>query len=256
MGTAVKTIGVGGALGGVVSKSANYTILDTDGYELFLITTGSSADVAITLPVAANNIGRRVTFKKVDTGTKKITITRAGGDTIDGGATTVYCGDGASMAFSSLTLTCDGTVWRSTAQIGDKMWVGAAVNAAGTVNNTSFAALATNSITLTFTPTRTGNYKISYGGISTQSQNSTTGAATIAVTTGAIVAALAQCDMYISTNNTATAEVPFFIYRVDTLTSGVTYTYTLQMKAGTGTITNQAQRVAAPGLSILAEALF
>ena len=42
------------------SKSANYVITDEDGLDMLMITTGSSANVQITLPSAANNSGRKI----------------------------------------------------------------------------------------------------------------------------------------------------------------------------------------------------
>lgn len=55
--------------------SSDYTITDTDGYIIYLI-NASSADVALTLPLKANNIKRRilVIFAKDTAGTHKVTI--------------------------------------------------------------------------------------------------------------------------------------------------------------------------------------
>lgn len=64
-------------------SSANYTILDDDNYSVFLITTGNS-DRTITLPLIANNKSRKMKFKKVDSGTGKVILARAGSNTIDG----------------------------------------------------------------------------------------------------------------------------------------------------------------------------
>lgn len=72
-------------------SSANYTILDNDGYEIIAVTTGAS-DRTITMPSAANNIGRSLKIKKVDSGAGKVLITRAGSDTMDG-ETTVELSD-------------------------------------------------------------------------------------------------------------------------------------------------------------------
>jgi hypothetical protein len=64
------------------AKSANYTITTNDGCQVINITTGASV-IAITLPSAATNIGRKIKFVKVDSGTGSFTVTRAGADTID-----------------------------------------------------------------------------------------------------------------------------------------------------------------------------
>lgn len=63
--------------------SANYTFTDTDGCAVLLVTTGSST-ISVTLPAALSNIGRVLAVKKVDSGTGKIQVNRAGSDTIDG----------------------------------------------------------------------------------------------------------------------------------------------------------------------------
>ena len=53
------------------------------------VTTGGSNRVA-TLPVAAaGNVGAKYTIKKLDSGAGRVTVTRAGDDTIDGGTTVV-----------------------------------------------------------------------------------------------------------------------------------------------------------------------
>ncbi len=88
-----------------VAKSADYTITDTDGYDVILVTTGSSADVAITLPAAANNSGRKITFKKVDSGTKGMRVV----GTVDGGS-------GASVnkiytQYGFCSVVSDGSAW-------------------------------------------------------------------------------------------------------------------------------------------------
>jgi hypothetical protein len=103
---------------GLGAKSANYTITDTDGFDTILVTTSSST-ITITLPAAANNTGRELTIKKADSGSGKITITRAGSDTIDG-YTTTDIGDGAANQYSYLSLISDGTNWYVTACGGER----------------------------------------------------------------------------------------------------------------------------------------
>lgn len=89
------------------SVSAAYTVLDNDGYKTIRCTTGAS-DVAITLPAAANNTGREITFVKVDSGAGYLNVTRAGSDTIGPGAETAI-----SLAYigNSITLISNGTTW-------------------------------------------------------------------------------------------------------------------------------------------------
>lgn len=88
------------------AKSANYTITDTDGVSVVLMTTGSSTDTTVTLPTPANNTGRIITLKKVDSGTKRAFLTESGSETIDG-FSTIVCG----IQYDSVTVQCDGTTW-------------------------------------------------------------------------------------------------------------------------------------------------
>ena len=93
----------------LAAKSADYTILDTDGFQTILVTTGASTRT-MTLPLAANNVGRVITFKKVDSGAGKITIVRSGSNTIDG-YTTTDIGTGSINQYAYLTVFSDGTNW-------------------------------------------------------------------------------------------------------------------------------------------------
>lgn len=79
--------------------NANYTILDNDGYSVFLYSTGNS-DRTLTLPTAANNTGRIFYIKKTDSGTGKVTVT----GTIDGVSN--YDLNTQNMF---ITLSCNGT---------------------------------------------------------------------------------------------------------------------------------------------------
>ena len=65
---------------GVLVKSANYTVLSTDP-NVCLVTTGGS-DRTMTLPAASAVAGQIYRFTKVDTGTGKLIIARAGSDTM------------------------------------------------------------------------------------------------------------------------------------------------------------------------------
>jgi len=96
------------AASSLLITSANYTITDTDGYEVIRVNT-NAANVDITLPSAANNFGRRITFIKVSNN-NRLRINRAGSDTMssDGSVTwDLYFVDDA------VTFICDtGGVWR------------------------------------------------------------------------------------------------------------------------------------------------
>lgn len=82
-------------------SSADYTILDDDGFYSILVTTGAS-DRTITLPAAANNTGRQIFIKKVDSGAGDVLIS----GTIEG-LTTVTI----SWQYASMTIISDGTNW-------------------------------------------------------------------------------------------------------------------------------------------------
>lgn len=87
------------------AKSANFNC-DANA-SCYYVTTGSSADITATLPVASTCNGREYIFVKVDSGTKDIIITRASTDTING-ATTLNVG---TAQYSTKTIKSDGANW-------------------------------------------------------------------------------------------------------------------------------------------------
>jgi hypothetical protein len=86
-------------------SSADYTVLDDDGYAHVHVTTGASTRT-ITLPTAAANTDRRITIRKVDTGAGLVTIDGEGAETI--GSYTSYT---LTKIHDRVTLLCDGTGW-------------------------------------------------------------------------------------------------------------------------------------------------
>jgi hypothetical protein len=90
------------------AASASYTVLDGDGYDTILVTTGNT-DRTITLPTAVDNSGRKLTIKKVDSGTGTVTVDGEGSETIDGATTKVL-----SAQYTSLAIQCDGSAWHAT----------------------------------------------------------------------------------------------------------------------------------------------
>jgi hypothetical protein len=91
----------------VSSKSSDYTILDNDNIDRLLVTTGSSANVVMTLPNPANNSGREIEFIKVDSGTKFVEIAPNGSENIRGLNSSIY----AIQEGESIRLYCDGSNW-------------------------------------------------------------------------------------------------------------------------------------------------
>ena len=89
-GTDVSWATVAGGGGGSESVLAvtnnDYTVLDADGYTTFLFSTGAT-DRTLTLPVLANNVGRVIRIKKIDSGVGKIIIDGDSAETIEGALT-------------------------------------------------------------------------------------------------------------------------------------------------------------------------
>lgn len=89
------------------AKSADYTVTDIDMIRTVLMTT-SSTNRTVTLPTAADNTGRIITIKKVDSGTGTVIIDGEGSETIDGATTlTLY------TQYDVATLQCDGSNWHT-----------------------------------------------------------------------------------------------------------------------------------------------
>lgn len=87
------------------AKSADYTVLDTDGIRTILMTT-STVDRTVTLPTAADNANRIITVKKVDSAVNKCTIDGEGAETIDGSTTLDLYSQN-----DYVTVQSDGTGW-------------------------------------------------------------------------------------------------------------------------------------------------
>lgn len=100
----VVTAMLGALQPGVEAKSANYTVLATDGITFLPATTGAGG-ITITLPTAATK--RLLIIKKVDAGVGALTIARAGADTIDGAASV-----STTTQYAAYILISDGgTAW-------------------------------------------------------------------------------------------------------------------------------------------------
>jgi hypothetical protein len=76
-------------------------------------TSGSGADITVTLPTAASaGAGKMLTVKKVDSGSKKVIVAANGSEKIDGAASA----DLVSQ-YDSITLISTGTAWMTTAKV-------------------------------------------------------------------------------------------------------------------------------------------
>lgn len=91
-------------------SSANYTILDNDGFNRIQVTTGAS-NRTITLPAVANNAGRYIEFYKADSGSGAVVVDTPGAEVIVDG----YSGSTGSFSlytqFASGSVYCDGSNW-------------------------------------------------------------------------------------------------------------------------------------------------
>ncbi len=88
--------------------SDDYTVLDTDGYRFIYVTAGGTGRT-ITLPTAADNEGRVITVKKVDSGIAQVGVVgEVGGETVDG--------ETFGVTFNQInefvTVHSNGSVWR------------------------------------------------------------------------------------------------------------------------------------------------
>jgi hypothetical protein len=89
----------------LTTTDADYTITDTDGYGVYLFSTGSS-ERTVTLPTAADNTDRKIVIKKIDSGTGALVIDGENAETVEGVASfKLY------IQYESVTLVCNGTAW-------------------------------------------------------------------------------------------------------------------------------------------------
>lgn len=91
-----------------VTKNANFTASAEE--DVYYVTTGASV-ITATLPAAASNSGKRLTFKKVDTGAGRLIIDGNSSETIDGYTT-------VEVAFQHdvIDIICDGANWHYVGQ--------------------------------------------------------------------------------------------------------------------------------------------
>jgi len=76
-------------------------------------TSGSGADITLTLPTAASaGAGKTITVKKVDSGSKKVIVAAAGSEKIDGAASVNLV-----TRYDSITLVSTGTAWMVAATV-------------------------------------------------------------------------------------------------------------------------------------------
>jgi hypothetical protein len=102
-GTGTSTLGP--VLQRTLTKTASYTVLDSDPDVIFV--GDLSAHATITLPTAADNTGRTITvIVSGDPGSYNVVVDGEGTETINGATTKTN-----SDQYSVLEVTCNGTAW-------------------------------------------------------------------------------------------------------------------------------------------------
>ena len=147
------------------AKSADYTVTDTDGIRTILMTTGAS-NRTVTLPTAADNTGRLLRIKKIDTGAGTCIIDGENSETIEGSTTQTL------MYFGEwIDLQCDGTMWHI---------VGKMILCNDPSNYSIAASVGSNALTLAL-KTRDGADPDSGDGIAFFFRNATSATGDVAV---------------------------------------------------------------------------
>jgi hypothetical protein len=85
------------------SKTSNYTVTATDAVIFADATSGS---VTITLPAAASFAGYRFYIKRIDNATNTCTVSRSGGDTIDGQTSFTI-----DQQYTAVMVVSNGSAW-------------------------------------------------------------------------------------------------------------------------------------------------
>ncbi len=163
-----------------VSKTANYTVTESDRDKLILVDATSGAVTISLLAAATAGSGFRVAIKKVDSSGNAVTVDGNGSETIDGATTSTL-----STQYDTDNLICNGSNWFGFLNIGNPTTLtdangnesiiltatASAVNEftvinAATGNNPQLKASGGDSnIDVALTPKGTGNVDITTGGL-------------------------------------------------------------------------------------------
>ena len=87
------------------SKSADYTILDTDTFAILYVTAGA-ANKTMTLPTASANTDRVIKIMKIDSGAGYCIVDGEGAETINGTTTWEI-----TEQYGYIQIQCDGSQW-------------------------------------------------------------------------------------------------------------------------------------------------
>lgn len=121
----------------IVSKSADYTILDNDSVRTILVTT-STTNRTMTLPTAADNTHRIITIKKVDSASGKVIVDGEGAEQIN--AATTF---DLHVINDYVTVQCNGTKW----EVIDQKSISAAQSLTCVFAATTLGTLAASTVT-------------------------------------------------------------------------------------------------------------
>lgn len=140
------------------TKSADYTITDTDGIETILMTTGGT-NRTVTLPTAADNVNRVITVKKVDSGTGFVTVDGEGAELINGVATfPMY------FRWDWIKIFCDGTSWYTIAKQDSTPWTSVSLTY-GTTNQPTNQTAKYRRVGSNLEVQGTGRFNATAGGV-------------------------------------------------------------------------------------------
>jgi len=142
---AVKASDINKIIPDVVEKTANYTVLDDDDFTHILCNIASTGTLTITLPTAADNENRTITFINTAASGGKVLIDGEGAETINGLSSL-----GMWNQYEKATVLCNGTEWY---QISPAEWHLVSDPTTGTLTATSVVGSAdsfTGGVTLPF----------------------------------------------------------------------------------------------------------
>lgn len=91
----------------VLSKTGDYTVAAADGEDLLVNGDASTGSFTLTLYASANHAGNRITVKKTDSTTNKITIDGNLAELVDDASTFVL-----GIPNEAVTLECTGSGWK------------------------------------------------------------------------------------------------------------------------------------------------
>lgn len=90
----------------VLSKTANYSVVTSDGDDVLVLVNATSGAVVISLYTAVSNTGKKIRVIKTDATANTVTVDPSGAETLDGALTAVLYGQ-----YDGIGVTSTGTTW-------------------------------------------------------------------------------------------------------------------------------------------------